>query len=148
MIWDLIFHLGWEFYIYPSLSYARSFKPTVNPVKVSLYLDESSNFKDSDYENLSSFFHSSDPQTISFEDQGSNSFVAGDIYGSLYKSQYKAKSIGTASLGFKKAYNFSLGTWKSRFAPLVRVRWLILEDLLSYDMKTDDIFSCFQYAIK
>ena len=135
-IWDSIFHLGSEFYIFPSVSYARSFKPTVNPVQVSLY-NESAGFKDSDYENLSASFHSSDPKVTSFEDLDSSSFITGDIYGPLFKSRYKAKSIGATSLGLKKAYNISLGEWKSRFTPLMRVRWLILEDLFSYDTKSD-----------
>ena len=134
-IWDSIFHLGSEFYIFPSVSYARSFKPKVNPVQVSLY--KSANFKDSDYENLSASFHSSDPHVTNFEDLDSSSFIAGDIYGPLFKSRYKAKSIGATSLGLKKAYNISLGEWKSRFTPLMRVRWLILEDLFSYDTKSD-----------
>lgn len=135
MIWDSVFHLGWEFYMFPSASYAWSLNPAVNPVQVSLYTD--ARFKDSDYENSSAFFHSSDPHNISFEDQGSSNFITGDIFRDIYKSWYKAKSIGTFSLGLKKAFNISLGESKSRFAPLMRVRYLILEDLLSYDTKTE-----------
>ena len=106
MMWDSVFHLGREFYIFPSVSYARSFQPKVNPVQVSLY--KQARFKDSDYENLSVFFHSSDPYKANFEDLGSSYFVNGDIFGDLFKSSYRAKSIGTLSLGLKKAYDIFL----------------------------------------
>ena len=139
-IWDSVFHLGGEFYVFPSVSYARSFNPEVNPAQASLY--KAASFKDPDYENQSAFFHSSDPHVSIIEDIGSSSFVLGDIYEPFFKSRYKAKSIGTLSLGLKKAYDISLGGWRSRFAPLMRVRWLILEDLISYDAKIlDDIVS-------
>ena len=136
-IWDTIFHFGSDFYIYPSVSYAWSFKPEVNPVQVSLY--KHSSFKDSDYENLSAFFHSSDSYITSFEDLDSGNFVSNDIYSPFFKSRYKAKSIGTASFGLKKAYNISLESWESRFIPLARVRWFILESLLGYNSKTDSL---------
>ena len=90
-IWNSIFHLGSEFYIFPSVSYARSFKPTVNPVQVSLY-NKSTGFKDSDYENPSTSFHSSDPKVTSFEDLDSYNFITGDINEPFFKSRYKAKS--------------------------------------------------------
>ena len=127
-IWDSAFYLGSGFYMFPSLSYARSFNPDVNPVQVSLY--KSASFKDSDYSS-SSFSHSSDPYVSRFEDAGSSGFAIGDIYAPLFKNRYKAEGIGMVSLGFKKAFNISSGTL-NRLVPLARVKWLILENLLNY----------------
>lgn len=127
-IWDSAFYLGGEFYMFPSLSYARSFHPEVNPVQVSLY--RSASFKDSDYSS-SSFSHSSDPYISRFEDAGSGGFAIGDIYAPLFKNRYKAEGIGMAALGFKKVFSISSGGL-DRFVPLVRVKWLILENLLDY----------------
>ena len=131
VIWESVFHLGREFYIFPSVSYARSLNPEVNPTKASLYT------KYSDYENQSAFFHSSDSYISIIDDISSSSFVRGDIYEAIGKYRYGAKSIGTMSLGLKKAYNIS-GDWISRFAPLMRIRWLILEDLINYDTKSSE----------
>ena len=124
-IWDSSFYLGRNFYMFPSLSYTWSFHPEVNPAQVSLY--RWANFEDSDYYNSSAFSTSSDPYVSYFEDMGSSGFIIGDIYSPLFKSRYKARSIGVASLGFKKVF----GTG-NRFVPLARVRWLILENLLSH----------------
>ena len=127
LISDFVFHLGQEFYLFPSLSYAYSFKPAVNPVRVSLY--QSSTFKDSDYYSSSNFHHSSDPYVSRFEDMGSRSFVINDLYSPFFKNRYEAQSVGTVSLGFKKAFDISWGAY-SRFVPLGRVRWVILKNLL------------------
>ena len=124
-IWDSSFYLGRDFYMFPSLSYTWSFHPEVNPAQVSLYRWAS--FEELDYYNSSAFSSSSDPYRSYFEDMGSSGFVIGDLYGPLFKSRYKARSIGVASLGFKKVF----GTG-NRFVPLARVRWMILENLLSH----------------
>ena len=134
-IWDVIFRLGKDFYVFPSLSYARSFNPEFNPASILLY--EASSFKASDY--YESSFHSSDPRISRFEDTGSTNFIMNDIYSPLFKSRYKAESIAAISLGFKKPFDMSLlGGTLNRLVPLGRVRWLILENMSSSDFVTVD----------
>ena len=133
-VWDLGFHIGREFYLFPSVSYTRSFQPEVNPAQISLY---KFGLKDSDTKSSSMFFHSSDPHRSRFEDSGSVGFVTGDIFEYQFKSRYKAKGIGAVSLGLKKALNISLAGWESRLAPLARIKWLVLENPMGYDTKMD-----------
>ena len=125
VIKDFVFYLGRDFYIFPSLSYAYSFNPEINPVRADLYT--ASSFHDSNDMN------SSLSSSISrFKDTGSNGFVTGDIYGLLFKSRYQATSITTLALGVKKAFNVSWGVWDT-LVPLARVRWLVLENLMNFD---------------
>ena len=128
-----VYHLGKEFYIFPSLSYVQSFYPEVNPAIISLF--NLASFKSSDYNTDSSiFFHSSNPDISFFEGIESNDFAINDVFSVFFKSNYRAKNIGTMSLGFKKAFDISsLGIWWNRIVPLARVRWIVLENLLNFD---------------
>ncbi len=132
-IWDSTFHLINEFYVFPSLSYAHSFNSEVNPAQAALY--KRASFKEPDYQNASAFFHSSDPFSSFEQDIGNSNFMISNIFEPFFKNWYKAKGIGTASLGLKKAFHLSLGGWESRFIPLGQVRWIIFKNFLGHDTK-------------
>ena len=131
-VWDAALHIGKEFYLFPSLSYARSFHPKINPAEVSLY-DFSADSESPASDEGSSFSHSFNPQRR--EDLGSVGFVTNDL-NEFIKSRYGAESAAVASLGLKKAIDISFAGAEIRLAPLARVRGIVLENLSEYNTKT------------
>ena len=115
-----VLHLGHDFYIFPELSYVRSFNTLTNPAEISLFsLSWPKNF-DTLEEPTSRFL---------YDDTSSNSLVFNDMYRLLWASIYKAQSIMTASLAWKKAFYLSDNILNIDYiTPLFQTKWVFLEN--------------------
>ena len=121
-VMDATWHLGSNFYILPALSYTKSFNQKIHPAKAIL-------FKETIPKNLDLSVTHSD---LAFDDTDSSPIVTNNIVDFIYKKRFRAESIGSASLGFKKA--FYLGShWLNLhyLTPVSQVRWMIFKNLLS-----------------
>ena len=109
--WNNIFHLGWNFYLFSSLSHKESLYEAVRPMYLKLgwpRLPPSTNFTQSMVED-----------------------VFNDGFNILNQTTFSAKGINIISVGLKKAFNTPFYTTLplslTRTIPIVRGRFVILK---------------------
>ena len=125
VIGNSTWHIGQNYYVMPSASYAVSLNEEINPVEIHSYTPFISPSKLNDKQKNNSPLHSN---ILYSDDTTDRSFIPIDIYGGIFQRRYLAKSIGTASLGLKKTFplpsNITIASFRSR--------WIVLEQFLSY----------------
>jgi len=117
-------HIGQNYYLMPSASYAVSLNEEINPVEIHSYrLALPSNLDDKQKEN--SPLHSN---ILYSDDTTDTHFIPFDLFRPISQRRYLAKGIGTASLGLKKMFPNPSSITTASF----RSRWVVLEQSLSY----------------
>ncbi len=127
LIFNSTWHLGSDFYLFPTSSYVMSFHPNINPARAFLY-SASKGLRNPN--NPSAYYH----PAYSYNDDIGSLDDSFDMLGPLFRTTYQANSIGTTALGLKKAFILPVN-WISlhSFTPLFRVRYIIFEKLFSED---------------
>ena len=124
VIGNSTWHIGQNYYLMPSASYAVSLNEETNPVEIYSYTSFISPSNLDDKQKNNSSLHSN---ILYSDDTTDHSFIPFDLYGG-FQRRYLAKSIGTASMGLKKMFtrpsNITIASFRSR--------WIVLEQFLSY----------------